>query len=168
MVDAGDRQWKDAGFCHSRHRTASEKRGEAEEDAGVNQDLTVWKTLAKDGEEIGFGCTPRVSSLQLCAGWCPGDHAHSRTRPSDQRGDAVLPWEIPTVHVSIVWMSETLPSSRDSDWAAEHVTSAASVVLESLLIDVAFTIAASFLHHWVGLCLLWFAGRLCWLVAVTR
>lgn len=163
MAVAGDRQWKNAGFCHSCHWTASEKRGEAEEDAGVNQDLRVWQALAEDCEGAGFWRTLRVSSLQLCVGWCLGDHAHSRTGPSDQRGDAVLPWEIPAVHVSIVWMSETLPSSRKSVWASEYVTSALSVMFESLLIEVAFIISPL-----LGWFVSSFTGRLCWLVAVTQ
>lgn len=95
MVAAGDRQWKDAGFCHSCHRTASEKRREAEEDAGGNHANVTNLGLTRLNGDFALLYLSYV-------GWCPGNHAHSRTGPSDQRGDAVLPREIPTVHVRIV------------------------------------------------------------------
>lgn len=156
MVVAGDRQWEDACFCHSCHRTAAEKRGEAEEDAGVNQDLTAWQSLTEDGggrwrRGAGFWAADSegVISSTLC-----------RSVPWWSRPLENWPFR------SARWCSASLRNShssrkhRSNEWNTRDLCSVSGVWV--------VIIAASVLHHWVDSCRLWFAGRRCWLVAVTR
>lgn len=74
----GDGEWKDPGFCHSHHRTASQKRGEAEEDASENQTFNTLDNICTSWvKRSRFEMLPGLCSvLCLCAGWCLGDHSH--------------------------------------------------------------------------------------------